>query len=120
MSNTFELVTKLLAHRLKVEPETLTLETTLADLNVDSLDTIELLFDVEDILGFRFSDYQQQQEATSQDMPTTLQDVVTQIDEYLAKYPCPVDLQSLDSAGIDKLIQEYNAKRPKPPEPELE
>jgi len=118
MSSTFELITKLLAHRLKIEPESMTLETTLADLNLDSLDTIELLFDVEDILGFRFSDYQQ--EADSQDIPVTLQEVVEQIDEFLVEHPCQVDLKNLDSAAIDKLIEEYNAKRPKAPEPTLE
>ena len=113
MSSTFELVSKLLAHRLKIEPETITLETTLADLNVDSLDTIELLFDVEDILGFRFSDYQQ--ETDSRDMPVTLQEVVDQVDKFLVNHPSKIDLKTLDSAGMDQLIEEYNAKRPKAP-----
>lgn len=47
----FEKLAKLLADKLDVDVETITPETTAADLGMDSLDVAELLMDIEDEFG---------------------------------------------------------------------
>ncbi len=47
----FEKLAKLLADKLDVDVDTITPETTAADLGMDSLDVAELLMDIEDEFG---------------------------------------------------------------------
>lgn len=47
----FEKLSKILADKLDVDVDTITPETTAADLGMDSLDVAELLMDIEDEFG---------------------------------------------------------------------
>ena len=47
----FEKVQEMLAKHLDVEPSTITMESTFEDLGVDSLDTVEMVMDLEESLG---------------------------------------------------------------------
>lgn len=47
----FETVAKLLAERNDCDPSEIQRETTFQDLGIDSLDTVEMLMDLEDELG---------------------------------------------------------------------
>ena len=48
---TFEKVKELLAEHLEIDAEEITEETTFEDLDVDSLDTVEIMMEVEDAFG---------------------------------------------------------------------
>lgn len=48
---TFEKVRELLADHLEISTEEITEETTFADLDVDSLDTVEIMMEMEDEFG---------------------------------------------------------------------
>lgn len=48
---TIETVKKLLAEHLEMEVEEITNETTFEDLDIDSLDTVEILMEMEDEFG---------------------------------------------------------------------
>ena len=47
----YETIVKLLADRLECEESAITSESTFTDLGIDSLDTVELLMNLEDELG---------------------------------------------------------------------
>lgn len=47
----FEKVQEMLAKHLDVDPSTITMESTFEDLGVDSLDTVEMVMDLEESLG---------------------------------------------------------------------
>ncbi|MBQ2678407.1 MAG: acyl carrier protein [Bacillota bacterium] len=44
----FEAIKELIADRVECDPEDVTMESTFKDLGIDSLDTVELLMDLED------------------------------------------------------------------------
>lgn len=48
---TFDKIKTLIAEHLDIEEETITMETTFEDLGIDSLDTVELMMEVEDEFG---------------------------------------------------------------------
>lgn len=48
---TFDKIKALIAEHLDIEEETITMETTFEDLGIDSLDTVELMMEVEDEFG---------------------------------------------------------------------
>ena len=48
---TFEKVRELLADHLEMEKDEITMETTFDDLGVDSLDTVEIMMEMEDEFG---------------------------------------------------------------------
>ncbi len=48
---TFEKVRELLADHLEMEQDEITMETTFEDLGVDSLDTVEIMMEMEDEFG---------------------------------------------------------------------
>ncbi len=48
---TFEKVRTVLAEHLEMDEAEITMETTFADLGVDSLDAVEIMMEVEDALG---------------------------------------------------------------------
>jgi acyl carrier protein len=64
-----------------IEPDAMTRDTRLEDLGVDSLRTIEILFQVEDVFGIRIPSVQEQPTQTL----TTVGDVVDLIDRLVAQ-----------------------------------
>lgn len=48
---TFEKIKTIISEHLDIEESEITLETTFADLGIDSLDTVELMMEVEDEFG---------------------------------------------------------------------
>lgn len=49
--NVFEVVAKLIADRYELDVESIKPETTFQEIGIDSLDTVELLMDLEDEIG---------------------------------------------------------------------
>lgn len=47
----FDAIKELIADRVECDPEDVTMESTFKDLGIDSLDTVELLMDLEDKIG---------------------------------------------------------------------
>lgn len=48
-------LTKMIANKLEVDPATVTLQSNLKELGLDSLDTFDLIFDAEDHFGIKVS-----------------------------------------------------------------
>lgn len=75
---TFETLQHLLVEEFKHNPADLTPEATLADLGIDSLELVDLIFKIEDRFGLKVKD----------DVPQALlnlQDVAAYIDQLLAQ-----------------------------------
>ena len=70
--DTFQLVQRALAQRVGVEPSEIAPETELMTLGVDSLDSAELLMELEEVLGVEI-------EVTSK--IKTVKDIVVEIDQ---------------------------------------
>ncbi len=49
--NVFEVVANLIADRYEIDADSITAETTFQEIGIDSLDTVELLMDLEDEVG---------------------------------------------------------------------
>ena len=79
MSSTFERLQSLLQEKYSIEPERVTPETTFESLNLDSLDLIEMLFEVEDEFNIRVP-----QDGGSALRVAKVQDIVDSIDRMLA------------------------------------
>ena len=79
MSETFATLQTILKTKYKIEPENVTRDATLESLGLDSLDLIELLFEVEDEFNIRVP-----QDGGSALKMTKVQDVVDSIDRILA------------------------------------
>ena len=47
----FESVAKVVAEYKEIPPESITMETTFEELGIDSLDTVEMMMNLEDLLG---------------------------------------------------------------------
>lgn len=47
----FDAIKELITDRVECDPEDVTMESTFKDLGIDSLDTVELLMDLEDKIG---------------------------------------------------------------------
>lgn len=45
-------------HREEIDESTLTLDTNISELGIDSLDFVELIFDIESAFSIEFQDYQ--------------------------------------------------------------
>lgn len=76
--STLELLQGILVKEFKLSPERLTADATLADLDIDSLDLVDLIFKLEDHFSLKIKD----------DVPrslTTLGDVAAYIDQLLHK-----------------------------------
>ena len=74
MTSIFEGVRKILADKYSVEEESVTPESTLKDLGLDSLDLVELIFEVEDVFDIRVP-----QDAGTDLLTATVQDIVDDI-----------------------------------------
>ena len=80
MDSTFERVRKILTTKYSVEQDTITPESSLQSLGLDSLDLIEFLFEVEDEFAIRVP-----QDGASALKMTTVQDIVDNIDKVIAE-----------------------------------
>jgi acyl carrier protein len=78
MTTTFERVSAILTRAYKLPPERLTLDAPLEGLGIDSLSTIELLWDIEDVFKIHFP--------AEQVTLATLGDVVRYVDELVAAH----------------------------------
>jgi acyl carrier protein len=74
MLTPFERVQTVLAKKYSLPPETISPESTLESLGLDSLDLIELLFDVEDEFGIRIP-----QDGGSALKTATIQDIIDSV-----------------------------------------
>lgn len=81
MPAVFERVKAILVNKYSVEPELITPEATIESLGLDSLDFIEMLFEVEDEFHIRVP----QDGGGTALKATTLQDIVNSIDKLLAQ-----------------------------------
>ena len=54
--NTFETIRQMLADRMNIDANTITPDTTLESLNIDSLGLFDLVFDAEDKFGVKIPD----------------------------------------------------------------
>ena len=80
MTTTFEIVQDTLAEKYSVAKESITPDATLESLGLDSLDLIELLFEVEDQFSIRVP-----QDGGSALRTATVKDIVDSIDKLLAE-----------------------------------
>lgn len=85
MSTTIETLQSILEKEHAIEPERVTPDATLESLGLDSLDLIELLFEVEETFNIRMP-----QDGGSALKMTKVQDVVASIDQILASGPSGV------------------------------
>lgn len=78
--STFETLKQLVIKKYSLSPDVVTPEATLESLALDSLDVIELLFDVEETFNIRIP-----QDAGPALRAATLQDMVDSVDKILAE-----------------------------------
>jgi acyl carrier protein len=79
MSTPFERVQAILERKYSLAPETITPQSTLESLGLDSLDLIELLFDVEDEFNIRVP-----QDGGAALKTATIQDIIDSVQKMLA------------------------------------
>lgn len=72
MADTLQTLVNIIAEKLEKDPATITAESTMADLGLDSLDTFDVIFRAEETFNIKVTDYQAELK--------TLQDVVNLID----------------------------------------
>ncbi len=72
---TFDKIKTLIAEHLDIDAETITTETTFEDLGIDSLDTVELMMEVEDEFGI---------EVKAAEVGKSVKELVAYIDAKLA------------------------------------
>lgn len=75
MADTLQTLKSIIAEKLDVNPDTITAESTMEDLGLDSLDTFDVIFRAEDAFKIKVSNYQASIK--------TLQDVVNMIDQLI-------------------------------------
>jgi acyl carrier protein len=80
MSTTLERLKRLFVAKFDFNIEELQSTTTLEDLGLDSLDKVELMFDIEDEFKIRIPDEQYQELKV-----TTIQEMVDAIDKFLSE-----------------------------------
>ena len=78
----FERVRSVLAKKYSLAPDAITPESTLESLGLDSLDLIELLFDVEDEFGIRIP-----QDGGSALKTATIQDIIDSVQKLVPETP---------------------------------
>ena len=72
---TFDKIKTLIADHLDIDADEITLDTTFEDLGIDSLDTVELMMEVEDEFGI---------EVKAQEVGKSVKELVAYIDAKLA------------------------------------
>lgn len=75
MSDTLQTLKKIIAEKLDLNPDTISPQSTMEDLGLDSLDIFDVIFRAEDAFKIKVSDYQVDLR--------TLQDVVNMIDHLI-------------------------------------
>lgn len=75
MQDTLEIVKKMIADKLEINPASIELNSTLTDLGLDSLDTFDIIFDAEDKFGIKIPN--------DQVNVTTINDIVNLFDKLL-------------------------------------
>jgi acyl carrier protein len=75
--NSFEMVSNAIAKKLEIDVATIKSESTTEELDLDSLDTFDIIFEAEDKLGIKVPNYQVEVK--------TIQDMTNLLDELLAK-----------------------------------
>ena len=75
MTDTLQTLKKIIAEKLDINPDTITAESTMENLGLDSLDTFDVIFRAEDAFNIKVSDYQADLK--------TLQDVVNLLDKLI-------------------------------------
>ncbi|HCU84685.1 phosphopantetheine-binding protein [Methylophilus sp. UBA6697] len=76
MNNTFEVVSKLIANKLEIDQQSITRQSKLIELGLDSLDIFDIIFQAEDQYGIKVPN-------PSEEI-VTVDDVVKMLDELLA------------------------------------
>lgn len=74
MSDTFEKLKAIAVDKFALDPEKITLDSTLDELGIDSMDTFDMIFDAEDAFGIDIPDEQVD--------ITCMRDVVALIDRF--------------------------------------
>ena len=85
MASTFETVQQILEKKFSVAPDAVKADSTLESLGLDSLDTIELMFEVEEAFDIRVP----QDGAAAQIRSATVQDIVDNIGKLVAMKETP-------------------------------
>ncbi len=75
MQDTLDIVKTMIAEKLEINPATIELNSTLADIGLDSLDTFDIIFDAEDKFGIKIPN--------DQVNVTTISDIVNLFDKLL-------------------------------------
>lgn len=75
MADTLQTLKTIIAEKLDLNPDTITAESTMEDLGLDSLDTFDVIFRAEDAFKIKVSNYQADIK--------TLQDVVNLVDQLI-------------------------------------
>jgi acyl carrier protein len=75
MADTLQTLKKIIAEKLERDPESISSESTMADIGLDSLDTFDVIFRAEEEFNIKVTDYQAELK--------TLQDVVNLIDQLI-------------------------------------
>ena len=75
--NSFEMVSNAIAKKLEIDVTTIKPESTLEELGLDSLDTVDIIFEAEDKLGIKVPNDQVDVK--------TIQDMTNLLDQLLAK-----------------------------------
>ncbi len=75
MADTLQTLKQIIAEKLDINPDTLTAESTLEDIGLDSLDIFDVIFRAEDTFKIKVTDYQANLK--------TLQDVVNLLDQLI-------------------------------------
>lgn len=75
MVDTLQTLKTIIAEKLDLNPDTITAESTMEDLGLDSLDTFDVIFRAEDAFKIKVSNYQADIK--------TLQDVVNLVDQLI-------------------------------------
>jgi acyl carrier protein len=75
MADTLQTLKTIIAEKLDIDPDTITADSTMEDIGLDSLDTFDVIFRAEETFNIKVSDFQAQLK--------TLRDVVNLIDQLI-------------------------------------
>ena len=75
MQDTLDIVKTMIAEKLEINPATIHLNSTLADIGLDSLDTFDIIFEAEDKFGIKIPN--------DQVNVTTINDIVNLFDKLI-------------------------------------
>lgn len=85
MENTFETVRTLIAEKLEIDKATITPDSVLTEIGLDSLDTFDIIFEAEDTFGIKAP--------TPKEEIKTVQDVANLLDQLLQEQAPSLQVQ---------------------------